>query len=98
MIGASGMLAACTRPLREILCAIACSSPSMAAPAAARLGGRGRTGFLLSVGGAAAVDSRRQVGLRQPEVPLGFDGGPHCGDPLPCLDQKREHVDLHAAE
>src|SRR5262245_4593642 len=108
VVGASGMLAACTRPLTALALASTAAEPrkplrdnmllsffkpSVLAGFTGRL--RHGAGSFAPPTRAAARDGSLEVGGREPEPAPGVDCRHGCGDALACFRQQREHVDLH---
>src|SRR5262245_7189494 len=106
VVGASGTLAAWTRPLTAVALASTAAVPRkplreimwflLSMPA--RLAGRCRHGacsFAAVARPAAAGHRRLEVHAREPEVALRLDRCDRRGDALARLRQQREHVDQH---
>src|SRR5690349_4395924 len=108
MLGASGMAAACTRPLTAPAPASTAAVPrkplrdNMVRLLCDSMGGGGgldrrRGARLRHCGVAAADDGGEQIGAGEPEVALGVDRRDGRIDALPCLGQQRELIELHGA-
>src|SRR5262245_61321802 len=105
VLAASGMLAACTRPLTAAALASTAAVPRkplreimiVSLTWAGVAGGyrHGVCSFLLIARPAAAGDHRLEVHRCQPEVALGLDRRDRCRNALARLRQQREHVDQH---
>src|SRR6266436_9480478 len=107
VLGASGMLAACTRPLTAVALASTAAVPRkllreiiVFSPCStcARLAGgyrRGVCSFMSVARPAAARDGRLEVHSGQPEVALRLDRGDGRCNALPCLRKQRKDVDQH---
>src|SRR5260370_40484576 len=109
MIGASGMLASCTRPLAELAPTRAAvprnplrenisSLRSVSATGRRRGGGYGRWIFPAASARSAAVDGSLQPGLRQPELALRVDRRAQRGDALAGFRPKCGDVGLDAGD
>src|SRR5439155_8076464 len=108
MCGASGIEAACTRPLTTDALASAAVPKNprreniVASMSVAAIGRRcrGDGGWIVAAGSrrAAAVDRGLQVGLGKEESLPCIDCTAQRREPLPRFGEQRKNIDLHAGE